>query len=97
MELFFAGNFPALNTLTIERANKDFVESKGLEYKRLVSFFYPKHVQNILDLKEEKCLNCKHSNGEPFCNIVQSPHTTEISEAFWCPKWEKQDASALGE
>lgn len=90
MNLYLAGNFPSLNDPPTERGHKEFVEKQGLEYKRLVSFFFPKHCDTVLSMKEERCGNCAHAE-EALCYEIQPPNSSEISDGYWCLKWQKKE------
>lgn len=51
MDLYLAGNFIALSNIDKER---EVLKLTGLEdYHRLVSFYYPKTVQVVMDLQKE--------------------------------------------
>jgi len=54
MKLFIAGCFPLLNNKEKEREFMNKLLDQGRPYHRLVSFFYPKTCNNVLQLKEEK-------------------------------------------
>ena len=54
MMLFLAGCFPLLNDINKEREFMNKILSKGREYNRLASFYYPKTCDTILSLKKEK-------------------------------------------
>ena len=62
MVLYLAGNFVTLTNLDKERALKDAILTRGKEYHRLVSYFYPKTVDTVLTLKNEELQN--GSDGE---------------------------------
>lgn len=54
MNLFFAGNFPQMKKPELEREMEKRVHLLGFDYKRLISFYYAKDSQTVLDLKENK-------------------------------------------
>lgn len=52
MDLYFAGNFPQLRSTGKEAEAKEFIESHGYEYKRLVSFFFPEDCATVMELDD---------------------------------------------
>ena len=66
MVLYLAGNFPLLNDIDKEREFMKRIVAKGREYNRLVSFYYPVTVKNVLQIKRENTLrkrNASRKNG----------------------------------
>jgi hypothetical protein len=59
MNLYLAGNFPWLKNPELEKEGRRLIESQGLEYKRLVSFYFLEDVETILKVKREN-INGKH-------------------------------------
>ncbi len=53
MIFYPAGNFPQMKKIEEERKVRDIMRKAGYEYNRLISFYYEKDSQTILDLKEE--------------------------------------------
>mgnify|MGYP001003138841 CR=1 FL=1 len=62
MILYLAGNFTLLNNVNREREFKKSIEKRGKEYHRLVTFFYPKNVDTILQIAKEDELCRKESS-----------------------------------
>lgn len=54
MKLYFAGNFPLMNSLKDEMLFRDRVLEECPQYRRLVSYFFAKGIQNILTMKREE-------------------------------------------
>ncbi len=57
MKIYLAGNFPQMikNNGELERKTSDLVISKKRShYRRLISFYYKKEIQSVLDLKKEE-------------------------------------------
>lgn len=54
MKLYFAGNFPLMNSLEDEKRFRNRVWEDCPEYRRLVSYFFEKGIQNILTMKREE-------------------------------------------
>lgn len=54
MKIFWAGNFPQMSKPEDEKEMRDLVFKNGADYRRLVSYYYPKASQTVLDLKKEK-------------------------------------------
>jgi len=55
MILYLSGNFPQLVSPGKEKIFRDNLHGKSKPYHRLVTFYYIKHCQTVLDiLKEEK-------------------------------------------
>jgi hypothetical protein len=54
MKLYFAGNFPLMNSLEDEKKFRDRILQDCPEYRRLVSYFFEKGIQNILTMKREE-------------------------------------------
>jgi hypothetical protein len=73
MEIFLAGNFPALQSKQTERPIADFILNYGSEYKRLVSFFYLDEAKVALEVKKELM------NGEEKPRLIKrrNKQTTE--------------------
>jgi hypothetical protein len=53
MKLYFAGNFPQMSKKEYEKEMMDISLKYSPEYRRLLSFFYTKESQTVLDLKKE--------------------------------------------
>ena len=54
MVLYLAGNFPLLNDINKEREFMRSIHNRGKPYHRLVSYFYPRTCQTVLQLKREE-------------------------------------------
>jgi hypothetical protein len=54
MIVYLSGNFPQLSKIEKERAFKEDLESRGYDYHRLGTAFYPKNLDVILQLKKEE-------------------------------------------
>ena len=54
MVLYLAGNFPLLNDINKEREFMRSIHNRQKSYHRLVSYFYPKTVDTVLQLKKEE-------------------------------------------
>jgi len=54
MILYLAGNFPQMKKPELEREVKNNIEIRGYAYNRLISFYYDKDSQTILDIKVEE-------------------------------------------
>lgn len=52
MIVYLSGNFPQLSKIEKEAAFKDKLESRGHDYHRLVTFFYPKDCKTVFTLKQ---------------------------------------------
>ncbi len=53
MILYLSGNFPQLSDPKKERAMADFIGENGLEYRRLITFYYKKDCLTVLKIKED--------------------------------------------
>lgn len=53
MKIYFAGNFPLMGNPKKEKEMFDRVVSANNTYGRLITFFYPKYAQTILNIKQE--------------------------------------------
>jgi len=62
MKIYFAGNFPVMKNPELEKQFRDTVLDIEPEYRRLVSFYYKKDIQNLLDIKKEE-VNASSKNG----------------------------------
>jgi len=51
MILYLSGNFPQLSKVEKEQAMADRIVEMGLEYHRLMTFYYIKDCQTILTVK----------------------------------------------
>lgn len=54
MVIYLSGNFPQLSKIEKERAFKKKLEAEGFNYHRLGTFFYPKAMDTVLELKQEE-------------------------------------------
>lgn len=54
MKIFLAGNFPLMKDKELERKMRDIVCQHTDSYRRLISYYYEKDIQNLLDLREEE-------------------------------------------
>ena len=54
MKLYFAGNFPVMKNPELEKSFRDKVLETEDEYRRLLSFFYEKDIQTLIDIKKEE-------------------------------------------
>jgi len=50
---FYAGNFPMLSKYEYEKESCERILKKRTVYRRLATFFYPKHLQTVYRLKED--------------------------------------------
>lgn len=65
MIVYLSGNFPQLSKIEKERKFKEELEKNDVEYHRLVTFFYPKDCNVVLQLKtEERILNESSKSGD---------------------------------
>jgi len=54
MKIYFAGNFPVMKNPELEKQFRDKVLESHPEYRRLLSFYYIKDIQNLIDIKKEE-------------------------------------------
>jgi hypothetical protein len=54
MKIYFAGNFPVMKNPELEKQFRDKVLESHPEYRRLLSFYYKKDIQNLIDIKKEE-------------------------------------------
>jgi len=54
MKLYLAGNFPVMKDPKKERAFRDKALTITNEYHRLLSYFYKKDIQTVMDMKREE-------------------------------------------
>ena len=54
MRIYFAGNFPVMKNPELEKQFRDKVLESHPEYRRLLSFYYKKDIQNLIDIKKEE-------------------------------------------
>jgi hypothetical protein len=54
MKIYFSGNFPAMADREKEQALMDAILKVNPEYGRLVSYYFPKGMKNLLAMKEEE-------------------------------------------
>ena len=54
MKIYLAGNFPLMKDKEEEKRMRDLILKSAPCYRRLISFYYEKDVQTVLDLKEEE-------------------------------------------
>jgi hypothetical protein len=76
MEIFLAGNFPALQNVDSERPIYNQIVNYGSNYKRLVSFFYLKEAMTALEIKKETL------NGEERPKLIRRKKDGQTSEGL---------------
>ena len=54
MKLYLAGNFPVMKDPVKERDFRDTACGVTDEWRRLLSYFYPKDIQTVMDMKREE-------------------------------------------
>jgi len=54
LKIYFAGNFPAMKNPELEKEFRDKVLSTNNTYRRLLSFYYKKDIQNLIEIKKEE-------------------------------------------
>jgi len=54
MKIYFAGNFPVLKNPKLEKQFRDKVLETQPEYRRLISYYYKKDIQNLINIKKEE-------------------------------------------
>ena len=54
MKIYFAGNFPVMKNPELEKQFRDRVLEIHPEYRRLLSFYYKKDIQNLINIKKEE-------------------------------------------
>ena len=54
MKLYLAGNFPVMKDPVKERDFRDTALGETDEWRRLLSYYYPKDVQTVIDMKREE-------------------------------------------
>ena len=54
LKIYFAGNFPLMKNPELEKKFRDKVLESEPEYRRLLSFYYKKDIQNLISMKKEE-------------------------------------------
>ena len=54
MIIYFAGNFPVMKNPELEKKFRDRVLDTEAIYPRLISYYYLKDIQNLIDIKKEE-------------------------------------------
>lgn len=55
LKIFYAGNFPQMKDIELEKSRRDLATSiLGETYSRLISFWFEKDIRNVITMKREE-------------------------------------------